>query len=768
MPSKLEALRKGDAVQIEEGVYGRLNPKNKTMELSDGRVIRIGDDPDYFPKDAAQERASLETQKLEREISNFPLGKGAGEFAYQFGQKGALTGGVGDWVERLTNTGEDYLAKRQAKQRVSSRISEESPYTSGAATVASFVPDLVATRGMSVTKAAPLLTGVGAGSRVLDEPGQVAGEAALSAGAGFLIDKGARFLQNTAARRGLARKTAQEAEDVAARNIAGAAEAEEANLAQRQAFQKEQDWAQRETQARQHQYNLEKVARENEVQQAKQAYEQAKAVQSSETQALKQEYQAAQQRYQDAMKSLPREQAQAQRKLSERASKYYDSVSEQLPSNRTINTSGLGAEEFIDRNISKSAIANTAEGKEASRVIRSLFSEGEEISGKELARRFKEFDKVIEQAPRETQVILDQFKRTMGKSVGNEIADSIIYGEMIPSLNRSISKDISQTIKQFGVQGESAQAKQIINEYAKELGPKEFMAKARSGELSEEIARKVFPEYEAKLADLQGLSTVKQSRGRGFPKITPPQSLVKEVERYEKAINELATKIDSSLANAELQGQQAASQARRVTSRRFREAYGVAEPVPTPQPPVEPNYPSAPLPPEVPPQPVPPAPVGSPSAPIPQNFVPESIPQLPQAQNMTERAADFLEKPMSEALGKGTGPFGTGTYGKLATLKYLTGAKVAPAAAVYAGLKGLTSPTAAGEMARATFRNLGLGAIEQWAQKYPSYHDGVLDSPQERRSLVKEIEDDPTIPLEVKALVQSQVNRGKPLNQRFE
>jgi len=93
---------------------------------------------------------------------------------------------------------------------------------------------------------------------------------------------------------------------------------------------------------------------------------------------------------------------------------------------------------------------------------------------------------------------------------------------------------------------------------------------------------------------------------------------------------------------------------------------------------------------------------------------------------------------------------------------------MAPAAAMYAGLKGLTSPTAAGEMARASFRNLGLGAIEQWAQKYPSYHDGILDSAQERRSLVKEIEDDPTIPLEVKALVQSQVNRGKPLNQKYE
>lgn len=760
MPSKLEALRQGRSVEDSPGVYVRLNPEEKRLEYSTGEILDVSKRPEFFPSSDHDIKVNEQKEQLQSEIGKFPFGKTAGQFAYQFGQKGAITGGLSDWADRLTMAADDYLAKRQAKQQTSQDISKDRPYLSGGATVASFLPDLAATRGMSVTKAAPLLTGIGAGSRIIDEPGDVAGEAAMSAGLGFLLDKGSRFLSNAAARRGLSRQIAREGEEVSARNIAGAAEAEEANLAQRQAFQKEQDWAQREGQARQHQYNLEKVARENEVQQARQAFEEAKAAQSSETQALKEEYQAAQQRYKNALKGLPEEQRMAQRKISERATKYYDSVAEQIPNNRTINTSGLGAEEFIDRNIYKSAIANTSEGKEASRVIRSLFSEGEEISGKELSRRLKELDKVIEQAPRETQSILDQFKRGLGRSVGNEIADSIIYNEMVPSLTRSVSKDVQSVMKQYGVKGEVAEVKNIINQYSKELSPTEFMAKARSGELSEEIARRVFPEFEAKISDLQGLKKV--VKGGTFKK------LEKEIANYEKAVNELATKVDNSLASAELQGQQAASQARRTTSRRFREAYGVAEPVTPPQPPAEPVYPQPPVSPELPPQPAPPAPVGNPVAPVPQNFTPGPIPQLPQATTMTERAGDYLEKPFTEALGKGKGPYGIGTVGKLSALKYLTGAKVAPAAAVYAGLKGLTSPTAAGEMARASFRNLGLGAIEQWAQKYPSYHDGVLDSPQERRSLVKEIEDDPSIPLEVKALVQSQVNRGKPLNQRFE
>ena len=82
-------------------------------------------------------------------------------------------------------------------------------------------------------------------------------------------------------------------------------------------------------------------------------------------------------------------------------------------------------------------------------------------------------------------------------------------------------------------------------------------------------------------------------------------------------------------------------------------------------------------------------------------------------------------------------------------------------------MKGLTSPTAAGQVARQTFQQGGIEAIASWAQKYPSFHDGILDNPQDRRSLTKEVEDDFSIPLEQKAIIQSKINRGKPLDQRL-
>jgi hypothetical protein len=57
--------------------------------------------------------------------------------------------------------------------------------------------------------------------------------------------------------------------------------------------------------------------------------------------------------------------------------------------------------------------------------------------------------------------------------------------------------------------------------------------------------------------------------------------------------------------------------------------------------------------------------------------------------------------------------------------------------------------------------------IDQLAQKYPSYHDGVIEDPQERRSLTKEIENDREMSMEDKAVFQSKVNRGKPLQERL-
>jgi hypothetical protein len=147
-----------------------------------------------------------------------------------------------------------------------------------------------------------------------------------------------------------------------------------------------------------------------------------------------------------------------------------------------------------------------------------------------------------------------------------------------------------------------------------------------------------------------------------------------------------------------------------------------------------------------------------PTAPVSQNFTEEQVSKLAPPQGSAERTGDFLEKNLFAGKGALDNPIA-----KLAGLKYFLGKAALPAEAAYLGMKGLTSPTGAGKAARASFKALGVEAIAQLASKYPSYHDGILQNPQERRSLTKEIEDDPEMTLEEKAINQSKVNRGRSL-----
>ena len=108
-----------------------------------------------------------------------------------------------------------------------------------------------------------------------------------------------------------------------------------------------------------------------------------------------------------------------------------------------------------------------------------------------------------------------------------------------------------------------------------------------------------------------------------------------------------------------------------------------------------------------------------------------------------------------------------------AILGKMAGLPVAKAAlggaAIATGARALTSPSVGGKILRTGLEQGARAAsvIDQMAQKYPSYHDGILEDPQERRSLTKEIEDNRGMTLEEKAVYQSKINRGKPLQDRL-
>jgi len=222
-------------------------------------------------------------------------------------------------------------------------------------------------------------------------------------------------------------------------------------------------------------------------------------------------------------------------------------------------------------------------------------------------------------------------------------------------------------------------------------------------------------------------------------------------------------KIDNTLANAEIKTIATDIDASKRLGAKVRNTYGMAEPVPVPDAPVPPSPVDAALPPlNTPPMPTRPSLLAEPMAPSPQSFSPTPEPMLSAPNGTAARMGDFLEKDLLGGKSLVNNPFT-----KLAGLKYLLGKGALPVEAAYLGLKGLTSPSAGGEIARMTFKQGGIQAIKMWAERYPSYRNGILESPQDRRSLTKEIEDDFEIPIEQKAIMQSKINRGKPLEERF-
>lgn len=713
-------------------------------------------------------------------------------------------GSAKDWVNRFTQAGDEYLKNKAAQTEVSQEISKESPWTSGAATVASFVPDIALTRGMSGLAAAPTLTALHAGSRIIDEPGEVAQEALLGAGAGFILDKGANFLNKIAQRRGQVRALPGQQDAVLAQNQAGQQATNAANLQQEQQFNAltQQIKSSNQNALKQHQQDL--LARQNNMIQAQNAYDQAKlardnqiiniknqdraAVQlaQQEERRLAAEYKNAKQQYEDSLRNMPEIQRKAQEEYSSNVVENARKVEQAFPKNSKILSSQLGTNEFVDESIRKSGLAGTREGNQASKILKSIFPEGEILTASDLSKRYRAIEDAISKASPEVQSILNEYKQHLGERLPAILTDNIAYSKVVPVLQRHVGKYVEGVLEQMApyipAVGPGSHkylnsvAKSNINQIFRELTPEQFLQKLNSGELKELLKQKILPR-EAFSNYLPSSRDISKSRRHGT-NINPSdlESLgltinAPEERAYNVFSKVLDDKLDKFIAQAQLKTVTSEIDAGTKLGRKLHQTLGVAPQVSPPQPPVAPgavNYPNpTPLPPQINPPPnlpIPPKPnlINAPQPPAPQTFTPQALPTLPGAQGAADITGDFLEKNLMGGKGPINNPFT-----KLAGLKYVLGKGALPLEAGYLGLKGLTSPTQAGEMARMTFKTGGIQFIDQMAQKYPSYHNGILESPQERRSLNKEIEDDQEIPMEQKAVLQSKVNRGKSIFDRL-
>lgn len=793
MSDKRENLRRGDPVELKPGVHGRLNFEDQTLELSDGKKLAISEKNkrDLFPANKEAHKYAQEREKIKKGIKESPFG----EFGEQFSNSGII-GGIKDLGSRYLSgrSKEEYNRYKSAQQEIGQEISEESPWTSRAATAASFVPDLLATRGLSATAAAPVITGLSAGSRVFDEPMEVAKEAGASALGGYFIEKGAKGLQAIAARRGEIRALPGQQQAVRAQNVAGKQANDAANLQQNQAFNvldnsiktKNADILKAHTsdlEARKNRMiqaaNAEKsanAARDAQIVQNKNVDATNRAAYQAEVNRLKQEatrlseeYKLAKNQYEDSLKNLPTLQKQAQAEYSQGVVKNAQALENYFPKESKIFLDDVGTSQFINDNIIKNGLASSKEGGQAGNILKSLFTEGETLSGRELSKRYQALETAIQRSSPKVQGILTDFKNHLGERIPTMLEDSIAYHKVMPSLTRDVEKDIGSVFSK--IPGATPKAMEAIKSNAKEtlqgIDGRNFVQNLQSGQISEELLEKIAG-IEHFLPDWMTPANAAKIMKSGKSNVA-----IENAKRNQQDfISQLSQKINNNMAQYELKAAVAGKDASNKIGRKLQGTLGMAQPVEPPIAPAQPNLnlgqPVAPSPtplpppiasPQIPSIPQRPPLLPTPSAPISQPFNPAPEPTLPAASGVAGTAGDLLEKNILGGRGLVNNPLT-----KLAGLKYALGGAALPAEAAYLGMKGLTSPTAGGEVARMAFRQGGIEAVNSWAQKYPSYQNGILESPQDRRSLTKEIEDDQEIPLEQKAIIQSKVNRGKPLS----
>lgn len=738
MATKLDALRRGEPVEFEKGVFGRLNQKNKTLQLSTGEVINVGDDPDYFPENEKSVALSQHRELIEKGIKESPFG----EFGHQFKTQG-LVGSARD-LYNFSTLGEDYVNRKQAEQQVSQRISKESPLTSLAATGTSLIPDLLLTRGMSAMKAAPLITAASSGSRLFTDPGEVVKEAAFAAGAGKVLDVGANWLNRAAQRRAQVRAFPAAQQAVREQNIQGAQATQQANREGMQQYRQQAATIKTQNQQKlaQHESLLEK--RRNEMLQAK---NDEKA------------FRIAQKQYQQELKKQPSLQKKAQDDYSKSVIKNVEKIEGSFPKDSRFASDRLKTDYFIDETIRKSGFGGTPAASRATKIIKSIFPEGDLLTAKELSNRYRALEDSIKNSSSEVQSILSQYKTHLGTRLPKVIEDLTAYEKIIPSLKKNLEKDVDKIISGMNLAGKGEKAhsevlrriaKVNVKNYLKNpSNSNNFVDKIYSGEFADEIVNQIL-----KVEDFGNLSpaNINSLRKSGLLE----QVLQEAQRRHSYFSSELKNHLHKNLIKAENAALKEAKQASQKFSRKVKNTYGIAPPIASPTAPIAPNIPATP---QIPPKP---QLTPLPTQPTPQVFNPAPEPNLAPPSGFTERTADLLEANPLGGRGLINNP-----VTKLAGLKYLLGKAALPLEAGYLGMRGLTSPTAAGQAARLSFKTAGIEAIKMMAQKYPSYSNGVLQDPRERRSLTKEVENDWEIPIEQKAIIQSKVNRGIPLEQNL-
>jgi hypothetical protein len=458
---------------------------------------------------------------------------------------------------------------------------------------------------------------------------------------------------------------------------------------------------------------------------------------------------------------IPSQELAQQQAFLQQGSQISDRISQTL-GKTAISNEAMGVEPFISDFIDSSAYAATKEGARASKFLRTIFkgdAQGK-LSGEAINKGMRALEETIVRETGPMQEILSEFRNNIVQNLPEKLGNYYTFEKWMPKITSRIipviESDLASTFNQ---------SRKVLSDVQVELGrnfvvdlsnslraniEEVFAANASNfetaltdGLISTEIRSAIEsnPSYQKlmdQLIELESFSLPQRGGGKFIAQDPSVLNIKNQIIGLpEKIANDVTQVSGKYIPDIKLDIATKSSVSENALSKL----------------PSQPN------------------PISQPAAVNPAQIIQPNIhpiPAIPEPQGLMQRLAYGLENLTGGGL-RGTvqaaqqnAPLGI--MGKMAGIP--VGKMAAVAAAGTMGLNALTSPGIGGQILRSSFEQGSRGAfsfVQQLAEKYPSFHDGIIEDPQERRSLAKEIENSADMPLEEKAVFQSKINRGKPI-----
>ncbi len=444
---------------------------------------------------------------------------------------------------------------------------------------------------------------------------------------------------------------------------------------------------------------------------------------------------------------------QAEKKFISEMAQKLDAVDTHIGAG--ISKGAIDSKGFVNSNIGASALAGTPQGNGLSQFFMAMENSAPaSMKSADLKKIFTAIEGRMATAAAEEIPILNAFREHLVQNLplgaaANGVKEKFgtkILGGFEKAIDKSVTKflsdkkvvaDIEAIAGKGSTKNLATELKDFIKSGYEKITPAEFLEDMKSGALTQKMMdffdnnpglKNIEQGIEAALNHAQNVAPVAQSRGSQIA------NLVKAQAELQAMKTSLASKVFKDVSSQASSAYILENEILHKVSGKLSNAVGVQNPY---------------------------------STSVPSNMRPVATP-APEAPQVG-KVASFLEKPdfYSSNLKNLTNFQGRSGMAKLGYLfKGLPQAKLAATAGIGAAgltsaLRGVTSPTALGAFAREGIQKGGMRfVVESIADKYPSYQNGVLTDPQDRRSATAEIEQDQDIGLEDKAVLQARINRG--------